>query len=319
MRRGGTGRNLRSAAILLGTLLLWGCAREAEAVPDDQAQYQVYYISKDETEIVASPYHLSREGEGAEEIVAELIDALQTVPEMLEYELPISGDAALIDHTLTGNVLTLNFAETYANLPPTTEILIRAAIVRTFTQVEGIDNVSFQIAGNPLTDARGEVIGNMTADLFIYNAGREINTYEKARLTLYFANETGRKLVPVYRTVVYNSNILMERVIVEQILLGPNLAGSDPVLLPTINPACGIINISLRDGICYVNLDENFLIETNAVSAEAAIYSIVNSLAELPEVSRVQISVQGDTSASFLDVMPLSTMYTRNLDIIETN
>lgn len=306
-------------ALLTAAILLAGCARDSGTETDDPDLYEIYYISKDETEIVSSEYHTEQTDGDPEAIVEELIRALKTVPEMLEYELPLSGDAELIDHSIAGNVLTLNFAETYANIAPTTEILIRAAMVRTFTQVPGIENVAFQIEGTPLADAHGEVIGNMKADQFIYNAGREINTYEKVRLTLYFADESGTKLVPVYRTVVYNSNILMERIIVEQLLAGPKLAGNDLIVLPTLNPDCGIINISLRDGICYVNLDESFLIEPNAVSAEAAIYSIVNSLAELPEVSKVQISVQGDTSASFMDTMPLSAMYSRNLDIVTTN
>ena len=301
--------------LLCLAVLLCACGDKQGAAGEDSS-WQIYYLSNDEAEIIASPYQPESAETDTEGLIRELTTKLQTFPEMLEYEAPISGTVELLDTVCSEGLLTLNFAASYLELQPTTEILIRAAIVRTFSQIPGVDTVIFQVDGNPLLDAHGEVVGNMTAEQFIYNAGREINTYEKVQLTLYFVDGTGAKLQPVYRTVVYNSNILMERLIVEQLIAGPKTAGSDLAIYPTLNPSCGITNISLRDGICYVNLDENFLVQPNPVTPQATIYSIVNSLAELPEVSRVQISVQGDTSAVFMDAMPLSTMYTRNLDIV---
>ena len=46
------------------------------------------------------------------------------------------------------------------------------------------------------------------------------------------------------------------------------------------------------------------------------IYSIVNSLTELPTISKVQISVKGDTSGVYRDTFELSQMYDRNLDYV---
>ena len=54
----------------------------------------------------------------------------------------------------------------------------------------------------------------MTADLFIDNAGNEINAYEKTRLLLYFTNEDGERLIGVQtKPVVYSSNISMEKLV----------------------------------------------------------------------------------------------------------
>ena len=299
---------------LLACMCLAGCGAGGNAAAE--ADYQIYYLSNDETEIIAVPYDMAERD--PEALIAEMIAGLQTTPELLEYQTPIPGNVTLTNWTLSGGLLTLGFDAAYSELEKTREILTRAALVRTFTQIDGVDTVAFLVEGSPLTDAHGEVVGNMTADRFIYNAGREINTYEKVQLTLYFADSTGTKLVPVYRTVVYNSNILMERLVVEQLLAGPNPASGDLSIGPTVNPAAGITSISVRDGICYVSFDENFLTQTNPVTAEVSVYSLVNSLAELSEVSKVQISVQGDSSANYMDVMPLSVAYTRNLDIVET-
>ena len=186
-------------------------------------------------------------------------------------------------------------------------------MVRTLTQIDAVKTVTFQVGGSPLTDASGNVIGTMTEDTFIYNAGNEINTYEKVTLTLYFTNESGDGLIKVYRTVVFNSNISMERIALEQLIAGPN---TDEVY-PTINPATSINSITVRDGICYVDLDSAFTTEPYTVTAQTAIYSIVNTLCEFTEVNKVQITVDGNKDVKFMDSLSLSSTYERNLEIIE--
>ena len=192
------------------------------------------------------------------------------------------------------------------------EILDRAAIVRTFTQLDEIEYVSFQVEGTPLADHYGNIIGNMSADTFIFNVGNEINTYERVELKLYFANETGDKLVPVYRSVVYNSNISMERLAVEQIIKGPKT----DICYPTISKDTKINSVNVKDGVCYVDFDSSFLSEPYNVSAEVAIYSLVNSIVELTDVNKVAFSVNGEASFTFMD-FSITGPYERNLDLME--
>jgi len=66
-----------------------------------------------------------------------------------------------------------------------------------------------------------------------------------------------------------------------------------------------------------VDLDEKFVTEPYQVNSDVVIYSIVNSLAELVEVNKVQISVNGKNSVKFMDTMTLSNPYERNLEIIK--
>jgi germination protein M len=213
---------------------------------------------------------------------------------------------------MKGGVLTLDFTSDYSQVDSVTEILDRAAMVRTLTQVSGVKAVAFEVDGLPLVRADGTAVGNMTADTFIYNAGNEINTYEKVILTLYFANKKGDSLVRVYRTVVHNSNISMERLAMDQLIKGPNMDG----VYPCINPKTAINSVSVRDGVCYVDLSQTFLTETYEVNAETAIYSIVNSLCEFTNVNKVQITVDGEKSVKFMDSLDLSEPLERDLEII---
>ena len=293
------------------TVTMSSCSSQQEE--QNRQVKQVYYVNKAETAIVAQDYEIQAELTDVPSVIEELITQLGTIPSKLEYEAPLSGEVSLINYTYNEGLLTLNFDKKYNNLSTTKEVLVRAAIVRTFTQLDDISSVSFLIDGLPLSDSKGNIIGTMSSDTFIYNAGNEINTYEKVELMLYFANEEGTALVPVYREVVYNSNISMERLAVEQLLKGPNTN----IAYATLNPDAKLNSISVRDGVCYVDFDSNFLIQPNNVTSEVAIYSLVNTLVNITEVNKVQISVNGETNVTFMENINLSNMFERNLDIVE--
>ena len=288
------------------------CACGNQKGNEQERSYQVYYVNYDETGIFSKEY--ATETTDTEDLIAELLDQMAVIPERLEYKAPLSGNFILLGSNLTEDQLTLSFNETYKEMPVTTEVLVRAAIVRTLTQIDGIQYVSFQIRSEPLVDASGAVLGVMSADMFIDNAGNEISTYEKVKLTLYLANESGDGLEKVTRSVVYNSNISMERLIMEQLILGV-LEGEKA--FPTMNPNTKIISVNVKDGICYVDLDSAFLTQIYNVTSDVTIYSITNSLAELSNVNKVQISVSGDTNVSYKENISLTTVFERNLELVD--
>lgn len=300
---------LSLAMILLAATVLTGCGRTV--APDPNA-FKIFYVNNSETGIVAVDYDIKSNSSDLDAVITELIEQLGKMPERLQYEAPLTGDVNLIGYSLSDKLLTLNFDIQYMDIERTVEILDRAAIVRTFTQLKDIEYVSFQVEGNPLTDHYGGIIGNMSADTFIFNVGNEINTYEKIELKMYFANEAGDKLVPVYRSVVYNSNISMERVAIEQIIKGPNT----DICFPTISKDTKINSVNVKDGVCYVDFDQAFLNAQNNVTAEVAVYSLVNTIAEFSAVNKVAISVNGESPFTFMD-RTISGPYERNLDIIE--
>ena len=53
------------------------------------------------------------------------------------------------------------------------------------------------------------------------------------------------------------------------------------------------------------------------VTPEVTIYSIVNSLVELSGVNKVQISVNGSTDVIYMETVPLSQVFERNLEIMD--
>lgn len=305
------GKKLVQAVLIAVLLTSAGCGRHESIDQENMVQYDVYFLNGEETRVTAVETVLER-GNVADELTG-LIEVMQRKPEDISLHAPFDYSFGVNSVSLNGEQVIVNFDEHYLELKPTTAVLIRAAIVRTLTQVEGVTCVSFQINGQPLTDSAGNPLGILTADMFVDNAGTEINAYESTTLTLYFTNEAGDMLVSEKREVEYNSNIALERIVVEQILAGPEKRDT----YPTVNPETGVISVSIKDGICYVNLDQNFLTQVYNVTSEVTIYSITNSLIEIGGVNQVQILVEGESNLMYREKISLDTLFERNLELIE--
>lgn len=295
--------------LLICLAMLTACGEEQV---DQTKIYSVYYVSNSETKIEMHEHYM--EAEELEKQVAELLTALATTPAKLEYKAPLGMGFQVQSVEINMGKVHLDMSEGYNDMSVTTEVLVRAAIVRTLTQLSQVNFVSITVNGNPLLDSLGNIVSTMNRDQFVENDGNAINTYEEVKLKLYFANEAGDQLIAANRTKEYNTNISLEKLIVEELIKGPSVDG----LYPTINPSTKVASVTVRDGICYVNLDETFLTQPYNVTPDATIYSITNSLVELSNVNRVQISINGDNSSTYREKYSLTTYFERNLDIVTT-
>lgn len=298
--------------LLLTVFEITGCGQQKESTGK---KIQVYYLSNTETKVESHEYVL--QSTSLRQQLEELFQCMGTMPERLEYKAPLALNFALKQYELEDGKLILDMDLKYKELSPTTEVLIRAAFVNTLTQLSEVNFVGFTVEGSPLEDSLGNLVGMMSADQFINNEGSEINTIETAHLKLYFANKNGDKLIAVNRTKNYSSNVPLEKLVVQQIIAGPDSELADMVF-PVTNPNTQVISTTVTDGVCYVNLDDSFLNQMYNVTADVAIYAIVNSLAELTDVNKVQISINGNTSGTFREKYSFSTIYERNLDLVTT-
>ena len=288
-------------------LLMAGC-REQQQV--DESGYRIWYINQDETCLKYENKELKSKNE--EGLLREMMEVMRETPTDDELKPVIPEDVELLDFDFEHNQLYLDFSPEYKKMPKVYEVLCRAAIVRTLGQIDGVEYVDFQVNGEPLTDLEGKEIGLMNEDQFIENAGEEINAYKTADLTLYFSNKAGDKLVGQRVAMEYNSNISLEKLIVEQLIAGPPFEGA----YPTIPSETKLLNISIKDNICYVNLDEGFLGTGYNVIESIPVYSIVNSLIENTDAQKVQISINGETNRMFRESINFDTIFEKNAGLI---
>lgn len=293
-------------ALLSLLLLLTGCSQE-----EVSSEYHIEYLNKEKTKIIKMPYE--PQADSVEELIPEFLAMLSSDSDSVECRKPIPNDVEVTDYSLDGVLLSVYFDADYNNMNAVEEVLCRAAVVRTLTQIDGVDCVTFYVGDSPLTDGDGSIIGSMNPESFIENPGEQINSIQNTSLTLYFANEEGNGLVKeTRRDVYYSGNISQEKLIMEQLLEGPEMEGAKSA----IPEGTKLLTVSVVEGVCYVSLDDTFRNQNYQVSEAVVIYSIVNSLTELPTISKVQISVKGDTSGVYRDTFELSQMYDRNLDYV---
>ena len=207
---------------------------------------------------------------------------------------------ASVSYQTDNNVLTLNFNQEYMNMKASREILCRAALAKTFTQVEGVDYISINCEGQPLLDTHGNPVGAIAGSDFVDSIS-DVNSYEKVELTLYFANEKKDGLVAEKREVFHSMNTSLERLVVEQLLAGSQNGG-----LSVMPKNTKVLNVSLTDNTCYVNLDSGFISGDTDVAEYIPIYAIVDSLTELQTVNKVQITVNGSADVTYRNVISLA-------------
>lgn len=328
--------------LLVLLTMAWGCGRGSENAELEEGQYYTYYVNQSGTALVSRIYE--PRATDTEGVVAELLAQCQTAPESGEGRRVIPANVTLAGPArLQDNVVNVYFDTTYALMDKVTELLCRAGLARTLTQPEGIEYISIYVNDRPYTgytslnglenenagDGGTSAVGNgnqttlnpmiaeqgpvlISASDFLDNTGDVTNQYDQADLTLYFANAEGNGLVKEYRSVVYSNNLSLERVVLNQLIEGPANEG----VAATLPGSLKIQGVSLRDNVCYVDFDSSFLEDALNVADAVVIYSIVNSLTELPSVAQVQITVNGSADVSFRNNISLSGRFEQTLEYV---
>lgn len=279
-------------------LLSVSCGNKEEVVEDGDTF--VYYLNGNLTGLMKSKYTIGEDS--AEEEVWKMLEEMQKNPEDIDRYTVFPKDVEIVDISLNGGNLKIDLNSAYDTTDIVRRTLFRAALVQSLVQIEGVQGVGFSVSGEMIKDENGISIGYQNADDFVQNTGSDLHSYQSATLELYFANESGDKLVMESVDVKYSSNVPIEKVIVEHLIDGP----SEKNVFPTLGSDIKVLGVTSKEGICYVNLSEAFLNNTCDVIPEVAVYSLVNSIVAGADVTQVQISVNGETQVTYMETFDLS-------------
>lgn len=302
-------KRIRFLCLVMFLFLFTACSEQKKK--EDTGLF-IYYMDKDATKLVAEVYEMKAAQK--DEMIEEVIAAMRKEPHDQSLQLAKPIDVNVMGYSFgEAGQLQLTFDDNYSLVTGTNEILMRAAIVKTFTQIPGVDEVEFYITGLPLS--KGEVpVGRMQAEDFIDSVGEMTNYSKTEVITIYFANEEGTKLVSSQRQVQYDGSMLLEQAIIEQMIDGPTKEESG--MQGTIPSGTVLNRISKKDGICSLDFNNALLNPINGISTEVTIYSIVNTLVEQPTIDKVQITMNGETVEGN-KYISLNQLFERNLNLIE--
>ncbi|MDR1801199.1 MAG: GerMN domain-containing protein [Lachnospiraceae bacterium] len=280
---------------LAGTLLTSCNTTDESDISDKFA----YFINEDGTDLVVE--EIEELSGSTQEQVNECLKILATPVESVDYKNPIPAGVEVESAVLEGDYLRISFNSDYNTLPADAELLLRSAVVLSLIQIEGVASVEFFIGNSPLTNSKGTRIGRMNADNFVRNVGSSLHTYQVAGLTLYYANADGNRLVETTKNVRYNSNTSIERLVVDQLLTTTAEGCQNPM-----PPSTKVLSVSVKDNICYVNLDDGFTDVAFVMDPNLTVYSLVNSLTASTKCTQVQITINGKSDVTYKGTIDLS-------------
>lgn len=294
--------------LLLLFVIVTGCGNK-----ETDGAYQIYYLNMDITKTVAENVDLQEKDE--QKLAEEMLKLLQADPKKSDSRRAIPEDIKVGKPELNAYQVTVDLSKEYYQLSQVERVLTRAAIVKTLTQIRPNLYVTLTVGGKQMINDDESYVRSMNKDSFVENPGKQINSSNYTVLNLYFANKEGNGLVKEACEVHYSSNISLDKLVMTKLIEGPE----SKELQATLPSGTKIVMISVADGICYVNLDETFRNDqNNLILEQVVLYSIVNSLTELPEVDKVQISINGDSSGNVRYNCPLSELYESDLTLLET-
>lgn len=285
--------------VLVLSCAICGCQNQQKK---DHEVVMFYQVADDGTGLKSSEYRLTSDYSDAVDVVKELLDKYEKVD--------------IRDFQIKEKQLSLYFSSAYENFQGVDEVLMRAALVKTLCQVQGVEYVEFFVENTSLV-VNGEPVGVMSDLSFLDSIGGEGYTQEKY-VTLYFADQSGLGMKEVNAKITYDMTVPLARLLLEKLIEGPealtDVNTSD--LRKTIPEGTVINSMTIRDNVCYVDFSKEFENLQLEVKSEIVIYSIVNTLSELADVNKVQFTIEGEQKEVYGDTEGFNIPFERNLDLV---
>lgn len=154
---------------LLLALTLVGC--RSKKVNNDQSKQKgtaIYYTNNDVTRLVSEKKDVKLEGT-QEQKVQTLLKELQKSPSSQKMRTVIPKRIVINRFEVNSNIVQVDFSMGYKRISENRDLICRAGIVYTLTQLKGINYVSFTISGEPMLDTDGTSIGALGRDSFVFD------------------------------------------------------------------------------------------------------------------------------------------------------
>lgn len=281
-----------------------GCSKKEET------GYDIFYKNGAGNQLISVKYESGTKN--TLELVRELIDRMNAIQKKSKYICLMPEYVVVENVTLETDIVSVYFNKGYNDMPDDAELLLRAGLVKTITQIPEVRYVQIYVEDVVAQYSDGKNMLLLEADDFVDDSVGGMASIEWREVDLYYANSLGDKLVRKRQKIAYSKNVSLEKVVMERLISGPSDNDSEPTLPSNLK----LLSISVIDGVCYVNLDSSFLTEMVNVSSELPVYSIVNTLCSLKGIDYVQIMINGDTTKAYRDTVSLDSNLQFNRDII---
>lgn len=252
-----------------------------------------------------------------EDMVKEIFELLQKgIEGDVETVSTVPANIKLLEVILEEPNLTINLSKEYLLLDTAEGNICRFSLISSLTELESIDKVEIYVDGVPLKGPDGKAIGPLGKDQLVFDDPENENV-TKRKVLLYFSDAEGTGLVPKEVEITVDPNEPLEKTVLNLLI---NLPLSETEIR-TIPAETKVINTSVSEGVCYVDFSKEFKTkhEGGSTGELLTIYSIVNTLTELPDINKVQFLIEGEKEELFKGHLQFNILFERNLDLVIDN
>ncbi len=276
---------MKKGWLLIGAVflsILAACSSMEQYMPQNRVTF--YYCASGETA------HDRETGALGVEIcdLGELSCTPQTVlqryfggPKTPGLSAAVPQDITVREATLKDGQLCITLSENWDQVVGMEHRLAEACLVLTMTQLPEVKTVCLQPDG----ESSHAFCRPMTAaDFVLYD---DFATSDQVTVKLYYGDSEGRFLIEENRSGDQISDSDMPAYILQQLLDGPGEDTAQAV----IPEGTKLRQVKVEQGLCTVEFSQAFYLNRPATHQQArlAVFSVVNSLTELPQIERVQI------------------------------
>ena len=214
----------------------------------------------------------------ANDLAAARLGLKTTVPEGTKFDLDIADGKARVD--LSKEALNCQNAEQ--------ETLMVQSVAQALCTFDSVDEVSFLFDGQKRSKLTWgtDVSGVFTGDHLNLES---VETMAGANsVQLYFPSSSGRMLVPVTRTVFSDADVTTA---ILELVKGPK---KDSGLTAPLPEDCGLLGVSMKDGIVTINFTKEFMEAAKAENGIQSLRAVMFTAAQFPGVKQVKIAVEGE-------------------------
>lgn len=263
---------------------------------DVKEEISLYFVGKNTSNLVNEDYEIIN-AKNTDEALNQAMNALLLGPKKKENKRIIREGTRLLSASMANaEEASVNLSKEFYNENNIYDILAASSIVKSLCSINGIKKVSIFVEGMPLISPTGEELGALTENDLIFDITS--SDQNEVNVKLYFSDKEAMYFVKENRKINVPTGESVEKLIVSELIKGP----VKDKAVKTIPAETKIRSVETKEGVCFVNLSNEFVTKHSGGSAAEymTIYSIVNSLTELSHIEKVQFLIEGEKKDVFI-------------------
>ncbi len=291
--------------LLIVTLLasIVGCSKQVDT-NFKKEEIKLYYGNLDNSKIqwVTRSIEYTNEMEKYTNALKELING----PYSSDMSRNINENTQIISIKKKKDVLYLDLSKEFlkfsGDIGQVTAIMTISNTLNQFKEIEGVE---IHVEGKDLISPKGESYGVLKE----FNLSEE----KKVMIQLYFPDENAQYLVPYKKEIELKEGYMLGKKIIEELIKESNEKKYN-----IIPKGTKLLSYSEDKGIAMVNFSKEFIKNHKGGSTgeTMTLYSVINSLTELENVTSVLFLIEGE-KVEYFDQFEFNKPFIRDESLIQ--